>query len=505
MGQTAEQLMSVLGAAAKAASHCMCMATTADKNRALMLAAQGLRQQQVALMVANDQDLQAAKAAGLSEAMLDRLRLNEARIEAMAEGLEQVAALPDPVAEISDLAYRPSGIQVGKMRTPLGVIGIVYESRPNVTADAAALCLKSGNAAVLRGGSEAFHSNQAIASILRTALQEAGLPVDALQLIASTDRALVGAMLRRQSMIDVIIPRGGRSLIERVSAEAEIPVIKHLDGVCHVYVDAAADLSMASAIAVNAKTQRPGVCNALETLLVHADIAEAFLPRLVADMQAKGVSLFACERTRAIVSGLQAATEHDWNAEYLSLQLAVRIVDDLSAAMSHIEQYGSGHTESIITENYTTGQQFLRQVDASSVMWNASTRFADGFEYGLGAEIGISTDRLHAHINHAFQAKPRTNRRGGNPVLTSAGLGNNPAFSHPARQQNLPQHVVDFMRTRMVQLVALEVDFCAAKPLCQTLGKIKRAGAANVMFPQIIHLGPEFRVGFGLLVFGLKI
>jgi glutamate-5-semialdehyde dehydrogenase len=389
--------MQVLGAQARDAAKQMRMVATGPKNRALELASTVLRRETGEIVAANALDMKAAAAAGLDAAMQDRLRLDADRIEAMAEGLEQVAGLPDPVGAIDKLVYRPSGIQVGHMRVPLGVIGMIYESRPNVTADAAALCLKSGNAVILRGGSEAIHSNRAIAACLRRALVDAGLPQDAVQLVDSTDRALVGQMLQAKAYIDVIIPRGGRSLTERVAEESRIPVIKHLDGVCHVYIDEAADAAMAMRIAMNAKTHRYGVCNAMETLLVHAGVAGAMLPAILKAMHDKGVELRGCERTRALAGTVpvKPATEADWVAEYLAPILAVRVVDSLDAAMAHIAEHGSGHTDCIVTADYDHGQRFLREVDAASVMWNASTRFADGFEYGLGAEIGISTDRLH--------------------------------------------------------------------------------------------------------------
>jgi glutamate-5-semialdehyde dehydrogenase len=389
--------MQALGAQAREAAKRMRTMPTGAKNQALELASAVLRREMAEIIAANDMDMKAADASGMDGAMKDRLRLNTDRIEAMAEGLEQVARLPDPVGAIEHLVYRPSGIQVGQMRVPLGVIGMIYESRPNVTADAAALCLKSGNAVILRGGSEAIHSNRAIAACLRRALVDAGMPQDAIQLVDSTDRALVGEMLKAKAYIDVIIPRGGRSLIERVAEESRIPVIKHLDGVCHVYIDDAADADMAMRIAINAKTHRYGVCNAMETLLVHAGAAPRMLPAILQAMHDKGVELRGCERTSALAGGVpvKPATQADWFAEYLAPILAVRVVDSLEAAMAHIAEHGSGHTDCIVTENYDHGQRFLREVDASSVMWNASTRFADGFEYGLGAEIGISTDRLH--------------------------------------------------------------------------------------------------------------
>jgi len=389
-------LMSKLGRQAREASAHMRMAGTRAKNDALICAAGVLRRECEEILAANAMDMHAAGDAGMEEALLDRLEMNADRVEAMAAGLEQIAALPDPVGAISDLAYRPSGIQVGRMRVSLGVIGIIYESRPNVTADAAALCLKSGNAVILRGGSEAIHSNRVIAACLRRGMVDVSLPQDAVQLVDSTDRALVSALIRADRFVDVIIPRGGRSLIERITAEARVPVIKHLDGICHVYVDAAADPDMALTIAMNAKTQRTGVCNAMETLLVHKDVANTFVPDVIAAMQEKHVEIRGCQRTCALVTGIGRATDKDWATEYLAAVLSIRIVDSLDDAIAHIERYGSGHTDSIVTENYTAGRRFLHEVDSASVMWNASTRFADGFEYGLGAEIGISTDRLHA-------------------------------------------------------------------------------------------------------------
>jgi glutamate-5-semialdehyde dehydrogenase len=348
------------------------------------------------ILAANELDMQKAAEIRLDDALKDRLELNAGRVEAMAVGLEQIASLADPVGAISDMAYRPSGIQVGRMRVPLGVVGIIFESRPNVTADAAGLCIKSGNAVILRGGSEAIHTNRAIAACLRRALVDTGLPQDAVQLVDSTDRALVGALLKSEESVDVIIPRGGRSLIERVASESRVPVIKHLDGVCHVYVDRHADLKMAMEIADNAKTQRYGVCNAMETLLVHEAVAAAFLPDFKAAMDKKGVEVRGCVRTQQLVSQVVPASDDDWHTEYLGPILSIRVVDSLEEAMDHIARYGSGHTESIVTEDYDAGLRFIREVDSSSVMINASTRFADGFEYGLGAEIGISTDRLHA-------------------------------------------------------------------------------------------------------------
>lgn len=392
----AESVMMTLGQQAKAAAGLMRCASTQQKDAVLKKAAQLFRDHAAEILAANALDMKAAQENQLESALMDRLELNQARVEAMAEGLEQIATLPDPVGAIDNLRYRPSGIQVGHMRVPLGVIGIIYESRPNVTADAAGLCLKSGNAAILRGGSEAIHSNRAIAALLAQALKESGLPEHAVQLIQQTDRALVGALLRSDSYVDVIIPRGGKSLIERVAAESKVPVIKHLDGICHVYIDEYADAEMATNIALNAKTHRYGVCNAMETLLVH-QAAISTLPGIVEKMIAKGVEVRGCATTADVCSGqtVVAASDDDWATEYLAPVLSIRVVDSLDDAMAHITQYGSGHTESIVTSDYTSGQRFLREVDSASVMWNASTRFADGFEYGLGAEIGISTDRLH--------------------------------------------------------------------------------------------------------------
>jgi glutamate-5-semialdehyde dehydrogenase len=388
--------MQALGRDARAASRVVAEAESGRKNTALVAIAEVIIGQRGALVEANRRDIEAGRARGLDDPMLDRLTLNDARIEAMAEGCRQVASLPDPVGEITGLAYRPSGIQVGRMRVPLGVIGIIYESRPNVTIDAAALCLKSGNATILRGGSEALHSNRALAEIIQAGLVASGLPRTAVQIVATTDRAAVGELLQMSPYVDVIVPRGGKGLIERVSRESRVPVIKHLDGVCHVYIDAYADADKAFAVAVNAKTQRYGTCNTMETLLVHADRAAEMLPRLKAAYDRHGVELRGCERTRAVLPDIQAAAESDWWEEYLAPVLAIRVVDSLDAAMDHINTYGSQHTDSIITENWSAARRFLRAVDSSSVMVNASTRFADGFEYGLGAEIGISTDKLHA-------------------------------------------------------------------------------------------------------------
>ncbi len=385
-----------IGEKARAASRLIGRAETAAKNRALLNIADRLEAGERTLVSANAKDLEAGRAKGLDAAMLDRLALSAKSVKAMATGLREVAALPDPVGEITGLAYRPSGIQVGRMRVPLGVIGIIYESRPNVTADAAALCLKSGNACILRGGSEAIHSNQAIADCVRAGLAEAGLPEDAVQLIGTTDRAAVGELLRLEKQVDVIVPRGGKGLIERIMAESSIPVIKHLDGICHVYIDDLADHDKAIRIAMNAKTHRYGVCNAMETLLVAEGIADAILPELAGLLTAKGVELRACPKTLQRLPGAIPATEADWDTEYLAAILSIRVVAGLDEALEHIHRHSSQHTEAIVTEDYTRARRFLREVDSSSVMVNASTRFADGFEYGLGAEIGISTDKLHA-------------------------------------------------------------------------------------------------------------
>ncbi|MEO8674518.1 MAG: glutamate-5-semialdehyde dehydrogenase [Casimicrobiaceae bacterium] len=388
--------MAGVGAAARAAARQIARAETGAKNAALNTMAAAIRHDVARLMAANARDVAAARAGGQDAAFVDRLTLSPATIEAMAAGLEQIAALPDPVGEISDLRFRPSGIQVGHMRVPLGVIGIVYESRPNVTADAAGLCLKAGNATILRGGSEALASNQAIAACVHEGLAAAGLPQAGVQVVATTDRAAVGCLIADEKHVDVIVPRGGKGLIERIAKEAKVPVIKHLDGVCHVYIDALADPDMAIRIADNAKTQRFSPCNTMETLLVHATIAPSVLPPLAAIYAAKGVELRGCERARALIPAMKAATENDWYTEYLAPILTVRIVDDLDMAMAHIAKYGSQHTDAIVTADYAAAMRFLREVDSSSVLVNASTRFADGFEYGLGAEIGISTNKLHA-------------------------------------------------------------------------------------------------------------
>jgi glutamate-5-semialdehyde dehydrogenase len=390
------QYMSALGQAARAAASELAHADPEHKNQALLAIAGVLDQRREFILDENARDLDAAAKAGLASALIERLELR-GHIDAMIEGLQQVAGLADPVGEISELRYRPSGIQVGKMRVPLGVIGIIYESRPNVTIDAAALCLKSGNASILRGGKEALHSNQAIYSCIQQGLQQAGMIDTAVQVVNTIDRTAVAHMLQMQDSIDIIIPRGGKSLIERISAESRIPVIKHLDGVCHVYIDATADQQKALDIAINAKTRRYGVCNAMETLLVSASIATELLPKIVTGMAAHGVELRGCEQSCQIDSEhIKPAVEDDWYAEYLAPILSVRIVDDLQQAIEHINHYGSKHTDAIVTENYSHAREFLRRVDSSSVIVNASTGFADGFEYGLGAEIGISTDKLHA-------------------------------------------------------------------------------------------------------------
>jgi glutamate-5-semialdehyde dehydrogenase len=388
--------MASVGAAARAAARELARAETRSKNAALLAMAAAIRRDQAKLLAANAEDVASARSAGQNTAFVDRLTLTPGTIAAMAEGLEAIAALPDPVGEISDLKFRPSGIQVGKMRVPLGVVGIIYESRPNVTADAAGLCLKAGNATILRGGSEAIRSNRAIAACVHEGLTAANLPSTGVQVIATTDRAAVGHLIADEKHVDVIVPRGGKGLIERIAKEAKVPVIKHLDGVCHVYIDARADTDKAIRIADNAKTQRYSPCNTMETLLVHAGVAARVLPPLAAIYAGKGVELRGCDRARAVVPTMKAATENDWYTEYLAPILAVRVVDDLDAAIAHIAKYGSQHTDAIVTEDYAAAMRFLREVDSSSVIVNASTRFADGFEYGLGAEIGISTNKLHA-------------------------------------------------------------------------------------------------------------
>ena len=397
MTESVLEYMTRLGQAAREASRVLARASTAQKNQALLAIADALEAAHDELIQANQQDLVRGQGNGLDAAMLDRLALTTPRIADMITGLRQVAALPDPIGVIRDMRYMPSGIQVGKMRVPLGVIGIIYESRPNVTIDAASLCLKSGNATILRGGSEAIHSNQAIARCIQQGLAATGLPATAVQVVETTDRAAVGALITQPEYVDVIVPRGGKGLIERISAEARVPVIKHLDGICHIYIDQAADVDKAIRVADNAKTQRFAPCNTMETLLVHASMASQVLPPLAVIYQEKGVELRGCPRTRAVLGILvQEATEADWSTEYNAPILSIRVVDSLDEAITHINRYGSQHTDAIITESFTDARRFLTEVDSSSVMVNASTRFADGFEYGLGAEIGISTDKLHA-------------------------------------------------------------------------------------------------------------
>jgi len=388
--------MQQIGQQARAASRLMALADTAAKNRALEAIAQAILDSAAQLIAENAKDVAAARANGMDAAAIDRLTLTEKTVKTMAEGLRQIAQLPDLIGEISEMKYRPTGIQVGRMRVPLGVVGIIYESRPNVTADAAGLCLKSGNAAILRGGSEAIYSNQAIAACVHAGLRAAGLPETAVQVIATTDRAAVGELITMREYVDVIVPRGGKSLIARISEEAKVPVIKHLDGICHVYIDDEADLDKAIRIADNAKTHRYGVCNAMETLLVAQSVAAQVLLPLCKIYLDKGVELRGDAAARAIIAQMKIATEEDWRTEYLAPILSVRVVSGLDEAIAHINTYSSQHTDSIVTENYTKSMRFLREVDSSSVMVNASTRFADGFEYGLGAEIGISTDKIHA-------------------------------------------------------------------------------------------------------------
>jgi len=391
-----EQYMEEVGRRARAAARHIGRATTAVKNAALIGMADAIDEASAALLEANGQDLKAAERAGLDAALIDRLTLNEERVVSMADGLRQIASLPDPVGEITDLKFRPSGIQVGRMRVPLGVIGIVYEARPNVTADAAGLCLKAGNAVILRGGSEALHSNQAIARYVHDALRSAGLPAEVVQVVETTNRQAVTLLARMNRYVDVIVPRGGKGLIEHLAREATVPVIKHLHGICHVYIDDRADLDKAITVAYNAKTQRYGTCNTMETLLVAEGIADAVLPKLGPMYEKAGVELRGCPRARDRLPHINAATPEDWDTEYLAPILSIRVVDDMDQAMEHISTHGSAHTDAIVTEDYTRARRFLREVDSSSVMVNASTRFADGFEYGLGAEIGISTDKLHA-------------------------------------------------------------------------------------------------------------
>lgn len=385
-----------LGQQARSAAREMAQASTNAKNAALIAIADTIIENKGTLVAINGKDLEAGKKSGLDDALLDRLELNEERIIAMAQGLGEIAALPDPIGEINDLCYRPSGIQVGKMRVPLGVIGIIYESRPNVTADAAGLCLKSGNAAILRGGSEAIHSNQAIATYIQSGLRKTRLPVNAIQVVDVTDRSAVMELIRLKDYVDVIIPRGGKGLIENISNEARVPVIKHLHGICHVYIDDKADLQKATDIAFNAKTHRYGVCNAMETLLINTAVAQQVLPDLCALYDKEGVELRGCDKSREIISSIKPATDEDWDTEYLAPVLSIRIVENIDDAIQHIHVHGSGHTDSIVTDDISHARKFMNEVDSSSVMVNASTRFADGFEYGLGAEIGISTDKLHA-------------------------------------------------------------------------------------------------------------
>ncbi len=388
--------MQQLGRQARTASRLMAKADSGAKNRALEAIATAIERDAAKLLAANAEDVSAARADGLEESFIDRLTLTEKTVSTMAEGLRQIVALPDPVGDMTDLKFRPTGIQVGKMRVPLGVIGIIYEARPNVTADAAGLCLKAGNATILRGGKEAIRSNQAIAACVREGLAVAGLPETAVQVIETTDRAAVGELITMNEYVDVIVPRGGKSLTARIAADARVPVIKHLDGICHVYIDDEADPEKAIRVADNAKTQRYAPCNAMETLLIDEVVADVILPPLADIYRAKGVEMRGCDKTRAIITDAIAATDEDWATEYNAPILSIKIVAGIDEAIDHINTYGSHHTDSIITENYTKARRFLREVDSSSVMVNASTRFADGFEYGLGAEIGISTDKIHA-------------------------------------------------------------------------------------------------------------
>ena len=388
--------MQTMGEAARKASRAMAAADTNTKNQALLHIAAAILREKTVLLNANQQDLMTAKANGLEAAMLERLSITEKSIASMAEGLQQIAALPDPIGEMSDFKYLPSGIQLGQMRVPLGVIGIIYEARPNVTIDAAGLCIKSGNACILRGGSEAIHCNQALAKLVHEGLELAGLPKAAVQVVETTDRAAVGELITMKDYVDVIVPRGGKGLIERISNDARIPVIKHLDGNCHVYVDDDADLAKALPILENSKTQRLGTCNTAESLLIARSVAKSMLPALATMLIKHGIEIRGCAETRALVIEAKPATEEDYYTEYLAAIISIKVVAGLDEAIAHINQYSSQHTEAIVTENYTKARRFLREVDSSSVMVNASTRFADGFEYGLGAEIGISTDKLHA-------------------------------------------------------------------------------------------------------------
>ncbi len=388
--------MNAVGVEARKASRLMAAADTNTKNKALLAIAQAILREKATLLSANKQDLDVARANGLEEAMLDRLSLSEKSIATMVEGLQQIAALNDPIGEMTDFKYLPSGIQVGRMRVPLGVIGIIYEARPNVTVDAAGLCIKSGNAAILRGGSEAIHCNQALAKLVHDGLEKVGLPATAVQVIETTDRAAVGELITMKQYVDVIVPRGGKGLIERISNDARIPVIKHLDGNCHVYIDDEADFSKALKVLENSKTQRLGTCNTAESLLIARSVAADMLPKLADMLTAHGIEIRGCSETLALVKQAIPATVDDYYTEYLAAIISCKVVDDLDEAIMHINQHSSQHTEAIVTENYTKARRFLREVDSSSVMVNASTRFADGFEYGLGAEIGISTDKLHA-------------------------------------------------------------------------------------------------------------
>jgi glutamate-5-semialdehyde dehydrogenase len=394
--QSLKQEALELGKRAKNAARQLAPLSSEEKNKALLMMADQLEAQSVFLIKENERDLEFANKAGASSAVLDRIALNPRRVNGMAKGLRDVAALPDPVREVIKMWRRPNGLQVGRMRIPLGVIGIIYEARPNVTADAAALCLKSGNAVILRGGSEAHHSNRAIGAVLRQACAETRVPQDAVQVVERKDHALVNELLQLEEYIDLIIPRGGEELIRAVAASSKIPVIKHYKGVCHVYVDNEASLEMAERICFNAKVQRPSVCNAMETLLVHEGIAPRFLPSMIAKFQSAGVEIRGCEKTRALIPGVKKATDTDWSTEYLDLILAVRVVKDMDEAIDHIERYGSEHTESIVTTNYQKSREFIDRVNSSAVMVNASTRFNDGGELGLGAEIGISTSKIHA-------------------------------------------------------------------------------------------------------------
>jgi glutamate-5-semialdehyde dehydrogenase len=396
LSMTIKEYMQQLGEQARVASRLIAAADTGAKNAALLAIADALDKDRASLLVANTVDMTKGKDSGLDSALLDRLLIDDNAIDAMIEGLTQVAALPDPCGEVTDMKYRPSGIQVGKMRVPLGVVGIIYESRPNVTIDAAGLCLKSGNATILRGGKEALNSNQAIARCIQQGLEQAGLPATAVQVVETIDREAVAELITMSEYVDVIIPRGGRGLIERIANDAKVSVIKHLDGICHVYIDDLADEEKAFAIAVNSKTHRYGVCNAMETLLIASPIAKTILPRLTDAYREKGVELRGCEQACALDNQMTPATESDWQTEYLAPILSIRIVDNMQAAIDHISQYSSGHTEAIVTESITRARQFMALVDSSSIIVNASTRFADGFEYGLGAEIGVSTDKIHA-------------------------------------------------------------------------------------------------------------